>query len=125
MNPSGHTVDTWARDFSKDPTFQNFADNAQTNPTTDDKGNAIYAAQDTMFNADGTPTMSFGSDKSYKDHNKPNWADEKNLVVQGGLNGVRPSAYVSYEEGIYYDYRYYETKYDDMKASKQEITIRS
>ena len=120
VNPSGHTVDTWARDFSKDPTFQNFADNAQTNPTTDDKGNAIYAAQDTMFNADGTPTMSFGSDKSYKDHNKPNWADEKNLVVQGGLNGVRPSAYVSYEEGIYYDYRYYETKYDDMKASKQD-----
>ena len=84
VNPSGHTVDTWARDFSKDPTFQNFADNAQTNPTTDDKGNAIYAAQDTMFNADGTPTMSFGSDKSYKDHSKPNWADEKNLVVQGG-----------------------------------------
>ena len=120
VNPSGHTVDTWARDFTKDPTFQNFADNAQTNPTTDDNGKLIYAAQDTMFNADGTPTMSFGSDKSYKDHSKPNWADEKNQVVQGGLNGVRPSAYVSYEEGIYYDYRYYETKYDDMKASKKD-----
>ena len=31
VNPSGRTVDTWARDFTKDPTFQNFSDNAQTN----------------------------------------------------------------------------------------------
>ncbi|MCQ2800639.1 MAG: glycoside hydrolase family 3 C-terminal domain-containing protein [Bacilli bacterium] len=119
VNPSGHTVDTWARDFSKDPTWQNFADNAQTNKTTDASGNPTYAAQDTMFNADGTPVMCFGSDKSYNDHSKPNWADEKNKVVKGGLNGVRPSAYVSYEEGIYYDYRYYETKYDDMKANNE------
>ena len=119
VNPSGHTVDTWARDFSKDPTWQNFADNAQTNKTTDASGNPTYAAQDTMFNADGTPVMCFGSDKNYNDHSKPNWADEKNKVVKGGLNGVRPSAYVSYEEGIYYDYRYYETKYDDMKANNE------
>ena len=117
VNPSGHTVDTWARDFKEDPTFQNFADNSQTNETTDSSGKPTFAAQDTMFNADGTPTMSWGSDQSYKDHSKPNWADQKNLVVQGGLNGVRPAQYVSYEEGIYYDYRYYETKYDDMKAS--------
>lgn len=27
VNPSGHTVDTWAADFKKDPTFQNFGDN--------------------------------------------------------------------------------------------------
>ena len=119
VNPSGHTVDTWARDFKEDPTFQNFADSSQTNETTDSSNKSIFAAQDTMFNADGTPVMSPGSDKSYTDHEHPNWEDEKNLVVKGGLNGVRPSQFVSYEEGIYYDYRYYETKYDDMKASGQ------
>ena len=116
INPSGRTVDTWARDFTEDPTWQNFSDNAQTNLTTDANGNPKFAAQNTMFNADGTPVMSYGSDKSYTDHSKPNWADEFNQVVKGGLNGVKPGSYVSYEEGIYYDYRYYETKYDDMKA---------
>ena len=121
VNPSGHTVDTWARDFTADPTFQNFADNAQTNLIEDAEGNPVkYAPQNTMFNADGTPVMSYGSDKSYKDHDKPNWEDEENLVVKGGLNGVKPGSYVSYEEGIYYDYRYYETKYHDMKAAGED-----
>ena len=119
VNPSGRTVDTWARDFTKDPTFQNFSDNSQTNLTTDASGKPVYAAQDTMFNADGTPTFSFGTDKNYNDHSQPRWADEKNKVVSGGINGVKPSAYVSYEEGIYVDYRYYETKYDDMAASNE------
>ena len=119
VNPSGRTVDTWARDFKEDPTFQNFGDNSQTNLTEDANGNEMLAPQDTMFNADGTPTMCWGADKTYTDHDKPNWADELNLVVKGGLNGVRPAQYVSYEEGIYYDYRYYETKYDDMKANDE------
>ena len=117
VNPSGHTVDTWARDFTKDPTFQNFSDNAQTNLVK--VGNDYYyAPQDTMFNSDGTPTRSYGTDKSYTNTASPKWdsarggADAK--VVQGGINGVKPSAYVSYEEGIYVDYRYYETKYADM-----------
>ena len=120
VNPSGHTVDTWARDFTKDPTFQNFSDNAQTNKTTDAQGNPIYAPQDTMFNADGTPVMSFGTLKSYNNHAKPLWEDEKNKVMQGGLNGVRPSSYVSYEEGVYLDYRYYETKYADMAETDKD-----
>jgi len=29
VNPSGHTVDTFATDFTKNPTFQNFGDNAK------------------------------------------------------------------------------------------------
>ena len=119
VNPSGHTVDTWARDFTADPTWQNFADNAQTNLTTDANGKDTFAAQNTMITADGYPVMSYGADKSYTDHEKPNWADEKNFVVKGGLNGVKPGSYVSYEEGIYYDYRYYETKYDDMKKANE------
>ena len=119
VNPSGHTVDTWTRDFTKDPSFQNFSDNAQTNKMQ--IGNDMYyVPQDTMFNADGTPTFSFGTDKNYKDHNSPRWDNarggEEGQVVSGGINGVKPSAYVSYEEGIYVDYRYYETRYDDMLA---------
>ena len=122
VNPSGHTVDTWARDFTEDPTFQNFSDNSQTN-LMKVGGVDYYVPQDTMFNADGTPTMSFGTDQTYNNHNSPKWdsarGGQEGKVVQGGLNGVKPSAYVAYEEGIYFDYRYYETKYDDMKAVNQ------
>ena len=120
VNPSGHTVDTWARDFTEDPTFQNFSDNSQTNKMPIG-GVDYYVPQDTMFNTDGTPTMSFGTDQAYNNHNSPRWdsarGGQEGKVVSGGLNGVKPSAYVAYEEGIYFDYRYYETKYDDMAAN--------
>ena len=115
VNPSGHTVDTWARDFTKDPTFQNFSDNAQTN-LVERNGEEYYFPQDTLFNADGTPVKSEGSYKG-----NPTWEDQEAKVVNAGLNGVKPSAYVSYEEGIYVDYRYYETRYADMaKANKKD-----
>ena len=121
VNPSGHTVDTWARSFRKDPTFQNFSDNAQTNEDIIKLNDSsyygktdTYAPQDTMFNADGTPTRSYGTLKSYTDTSNPAWADATTKVMRGGINGVKPSAYVSYEEGIYLDYRYYETRYADM-----------
>ena len=121
VNPSGRTVDTWTRDFTKDPTFQNFSDNSQTNLVTLSNGDQYYAPQDTMFAADGAPMMSFGTDKNYKDHNSPRWdsarGGEEAKVVQGGINGVKPAAYVSYEEGIYVDYRYHETRYADMAAT--------
>ena len=115
VNPSGHTVDTWARDFTKDTTFQNFSDNAQTNLLVNSNGVEMYVPQDTMFNADGSPVKSEGSYKG-----EPKWEDEENKVVEAGLNGVRPSSYVSYEEGIYYDYRYYETRYAEIKENNQD-----
>ena len=115
VNPSGRTVDTWARDFTKDPTYQNFSDNAQTN-RVEVGDDVYYYPQDTMFNSDGSPVKSEGS---YK--NNPKWEVRDQYVVEAGLNGVRPSAYVSYEEGIYVDYRYYETRYADMaKKSKSQ-----
>ena len=122
-NPSGRTVDTWARDFREDPTFQNFSDNSQTNEVTLSNGKTYYAPQDTMFAADGAPMLSYGTDKNYKQHSAPRWdtarGGEEAKVVSGGINGVKPAAYVSYEEGIYVDYRYYETRYADMaKANK-------
>ena len=114
VNPSGRTVDTWARDFTLDPTFQNFSDNAQTNLVVGPNNNEMYVPSDTMFNADGSPVKSEGSFKG-----NPVWEDQANHVVQAGLNGVRPSSFVSYEEGIYYDYRYYETKYADLAKDDQ------
>ena len=125
VNPSGRTVDTWARSFRNDPTFQNFSDNAQTNDdiisvTVNRATVETYASQDTMFNADGTPTRSYGTDKSYSNTANPRWVNADAKVVQGGINGVKPSAYVSYEEGIYLDYRYYETRYADMAKENKE-----
>ncbi|MCQ2797131.1 MAG: glycoside hydrolase family 3 C-terminal domain-containing protein [Bacilli bacterium] len=139
VNPSGHTVDTWTRDFTKDPVFQNWSDNQQHNPAvegsydptaTGDSGGYIakpgYAPMDTMLTPDGKPMMGFGSYKAYTDHDNPPYGADYSLthqnqqwmidnkVMPGGVNGVKPAAYVSYEEGIYMDYRYYETKYADM-----------
>jgi beta-glucosidase len=123
VNPSGRTVDTWARDFTKDPTFQNFSDNSQTNEVVSTNGKTYYAPQDTLFAADGAPMLSYGTDKNYKEHSAPRWdtarGGEEFKVVSGGLNGVKPASYLAYEEGIYVDYRYYETRYADMaKANK-------
>ncbi|MCQ2771961.1 MAG: glycoside hydrolase family 3 C-terminal domain-containing protein [Bacilli bacterium] len=115
VNPSGHTVDTWTRDFREDPTFQNFSDNRHTGEAIPNTSNRLkHASQDTMFAADGSPMLSYGTDKNYKDHSAPRWLEKEQKVVSGGINGVKPASYVSYEEGIYVDYRYYETRYADM-----------
>ena len=122
VNPSGRTVDTWTRDFEKDPSFQNFSDNSQTN-LMEINGEEWYVPADTMFNADGTPMRSYGTDKAYSNTASPRWDSARGgaegKVVSGGINGVKPSAYVSYEEGIYVDYRYYETRYADMALEDQ------
>lgn len=135
VNPSGRTVDTWGRDFTLDPTYQNFSDNAQTN-LIEVNGEKCYIPNDTMLDPDGVPILSYGTDKNYSSKDKPRWegdgsvfgitkfpggtaTGEEYKVVKGGLNGVRPASYVSYEEGIYVDYRYYETVYQDMKAEDE------
>ncbi len=119
VNPSGRTVETWTRDFTKDPTFQNFSDNRHWGEALPNTGNRLkHASLDTMFAADGAPMLSYGTDKNYKNHSAPRWLEEQQKVVQGGINGVKPASYVSYEEGVYLDYRYYETKYADLLATK-------
>ena len=123
VNPSGRTVDTWARDFTQDPTFPNFSDNAQMN-LVEYKGEEYYIPQDTMLNADGTMTRSYGTKKEYNNLSNPSYDNnrggEEYRVPTGGLNGVKPASSVSYEEGIYVDYRYYETKYADMAKDNKE-----
>lgn len=97
VNPSGRTVDIFPADFTKDPTWYNIGDNGHTHFTgVDGQGNAIY---DTRLgdngeyisdyttvhvkNADGTyTTPTFNSHEYYT---------------------------LTYKEGIYLGYRYYET----------------
>lgn len=50
VTPSGHTADTYARDFTKDPTFANFGSNAQNK---DSEGNAL---DNNLYRQDGTKT---------------------------------------------------------------------
>ena len=136
VNPSGRTVDTWGREFRLDPTYQNFADNCQTN-LQEINGEKCYIPNDTMLDADGNPMQSLGTDKNFSNKESPRWegngdvfgitkfpggtaTGEEFRVVKGGLNGVKPAQFVSYEEGIYYDYRYYETVYQDMKVTNPE-----
>lgn len=129
VNPSGRTVSTWTRDFTKDPVYQNFSDNQQHNPAKNPTDLQGYAPIDTMLNPDGTPMRSYGTYKAYTDVNDIPYGADYNLtkipeqfsidnkIMPGGVNGVKPGAYISYEEDIYLDYRYYETVYADMVST--------
>ena len=64
ISPSGHLVDTYARDFKSSPTWNNFGTNLEAN------GDRYFVG-----------------------------------------NSRKPYYFVSYEEGIYVGYRYYETRY--------------
>lgn len=80
INPSGHTTDIYAKDFKKDPTWINFGDNSQS-----------AASDDLDFDKSGN---SLGN-TAYL---------EGESSIKGCYN------LVTYEEGIYVGYRYYETR---------------
>ena len=80
VSPSGRTVDTYAKDFTKDPVWQNFGDGSQVNG---------------------------GKDAS--------------AYLENGT-AVAGQFMVSYEEGIYLGYRYYETRGFEEKAADPEST---
>ena len=87
VSPSGRTVDTWVKDMSKDPTWQNFGDNSQN--YTD------LSAHNTVLDKNG--------DIYYLDKELAEDPD----FVDDGSNSYHS---VDYAEGIYLGYRYYETK---------------
>ena len=81
VNPSGRTADTYAADFTKDPTFFNFGNNGQN---VDAEGNRL----DTYIYLEG---------------------DDDEPYTMNNLKGDK-FASVEYREGIYVGYKYYETK---------------
>jgi beta-glucosidase len=74
INPSGRLVDTWARDFKLDPTWENF-------------GNYLDEGKETKGNSYTNVAYGAGSSK-----------------------GSYYNNYVTYNEGIYVGYRYWETR---------------
>ena len=48
VNPSGHTVDIWPSDFTKDPTFTNFSDMSQN---VDEEGNRMVSNTESAENS--------------------------------------------------------------------------
>lgn len=82
VNPSGRTTDTFAADFTKDPTWANFGNNNIGYYKDGTAGNQYMTEDGTVY--------------SY---------------VNGGIidsfNGIES---VEYEEGIYIGYKYYETR---------------
>lgn len=46
VNPSGHTSDLWAKDFTQDPTFTNFGDDSQNKDSNGNRQNSSYYDED-------------------------------------------------------------------------------
>ena len=94
INPSGHTVDFYMSDFTKDPTWMNFGNYSQANYAV----NGDYG--DETFN--GARLM--GYDEAYD------------------ITGDDNDRAIDYAESIYVGYKYYETAYTDLKEATDEET---
>ena len=213
VNPSGKTVDTWARDFTKDPVWYNWSDNAHNNLCSEDglnskttksftateaqkefvladdadalvsvkvdgvdsnlalwalaNGKVTYSGEDLAAGAKVAIEYHYNivlKDREGHDVLKAipadymlradltdptapvaptHWNNPKNWVHQAispkdvygrstsesganglpdsAINGERPGQYVNYEEGVYLDYRYWETRYADKLAADGQV----
>lgn len=93
--PSGRTVDMYPRDFKKDPTWNNFSDGSQADSVVGTDGKLVTTEKATVLGPDG---------KEYKAWNSS--TNEDGSYKHDGTAYTE----VSYEEGIYMGYRYYETR---------------
>ena len=83
VSPSGHTVDTWAKDFTAMPSYQNFSINGQP---------AVYEGREPGSTSGGTLVTPQGN------------------AVLAESDRSQVASEVTYEEGIYVGYKYYETR---------------
>lgn len=94
VNPSGHTVDFYMSDFTKDPTWMNFGNYSQAN----------YAVNGNYGDATFNGARLMGYDESYL------------------ITGTDNDRAIDYAEGIYLGYKYYETAYADLAAATDAAT---
>ncbi len=97
ISPSGHLVDTLVYDNFSSPASQNFGDAV----FTDDQGRVI---------------MYFGGDVMYGNGKYGHGNDEINEDA-----GRCPFYFVTYNEGIYVGYKYYETRYEDYVLGRANV----
>ncbi|MDE7463807.1 MAG: fibronectin type III-like domain-contianing protein, partial [Clostridiales bacterium] len=97
ISPSGHLVDTLVYDNLSSPAMQNFGDAV----FTDDQGRVI---------------MYSGGDVMYSDGKYGNGKTDINEDA-----GRCPFYFVSYNEGIYVGYKYYETRYEDYVLGSENV----
>ena len=118
VNPSGHTVDIWARDFTKDPTFTNFSANTQNKEADGTRMDSFlyYEGEDTGYR---TVEYREGIYMGYRYYET--MADDMNAASEG-------SGSKWYEENVLYPFGYglSYTSFDwalaDSTPEKGEIT---
>ena len=97
ISASGHLVDTLVYDNFSSPAMQNFGDAA----FTDEQGRVI---------------MYWGEDVMYSNGQYGSGADNINEDA-----GRCPFYFVTYNEGIYVGYKYYETRYEDVVLGTKDV----
>ena len=118
INPSGRLQDNWDADHTADPVWQNFGDNSQV------EANTIML--DPLFREEkssgsggggGFPSMVAGEEtKNPEDY--PYNAKLDGAVSYDGTEHSQNYYTIDYEEGIYTGFKYYETYYSNLVASK-------
>lgn len=123
VNPSGKTADIYVADYTKDPTWYNFGNNNQTHITYEQNA-------DGTFKKDANGNF-IGAIEQIDGANVRDWATaftkdaSGNVIATTGTGAnanvktATPSGQttLTYSEGIYMGYKYYETVADIMDAA--------
>ena len=98
INPSGHLASTYVYDHTLNPTYYNFNPSFKNtlNLTGSDNWNAV---------------VGYTADKSHHYSNRDTDLFTADNDAVFGQASTQVSKFVTYEEGIYVGYRYWETKY--------------
>ena len=110
VNPSGRTVDFWMRDFRTDPTWYAFGNYSQ----------ASYVINNGQYQVpEGNPGMNYGERYDFGQVSTSYKAPTMEHDPEGVLENVTANA-VTYSEGIFMGYRYYESVAADIGGEAGE-----